>query len=257
MGTPGSGRRMSHTRCRQWENYLGSAVTRPTMPVVIRIGLVLWWLAAVGVFAATNAFPARLAELRKTFEASPTNGAALFRLAQYCHSIGGEGEHPSHEEAAKLAEQYFKQLTTLEPTNALALAYLGSTLTMRARDTSWPFRQLSLVKEGNRTQDRAVGMATNDPAVRLKRAICSFHQPGLLGREQIARDDLAWLWKTITEKPDALPIGDKQDVAMFQGSSLLKQRKAEEARQVWESGIALAPQSTEAALMRKQLEKLK
>jgi len=227
------------------------------MPGVIRIGLVFCWLVAGGVFAATNAFPVRLAELRKPFVASPTNGAALFRLAQYCHSIGGESEHPSHEEAAKLAEQYFKQLTTLEPTNALAFAYLGSTLTMRARDTAWPFRQLSLVKEGNRTQDHAVSMATNDPAVRLKRAICSFHQPGMLGREETARDDLAWLWKIITDQPDVLPIGDRQDVALFHGSSLQKQRKPEEAREVWATGIALAPQSAEAALMRQKLEKLK
>jgi tetratricopeptide (TPR) repeat protein len=227
------------------------------MPDMLRISLVLWWLAAGGVFAATNAFPEKLAELRKPLEANPTNAVALFQLAQFCHSIGGDSEHPAHEEATKLAEQYFKQLTTLEPTNALAFAYLGSTLTMRARDTAWPFRQLSLVREGNQTQDRAVTLDTNSPPVRLKRAICSFHQPGFLGREQIARDDLAWLWKTITEKPDTLPVGDQQDVALFQGSSLLKQSQPDEARKVWEAGIEFAPQSPEARLIRKELEKLK
>lgn len=228
------------------------------MPDMLRIGLVLWWLAAGSGFAATtNAFPVRLAELQQPVTANPTNTAALFRLAQYCHAIGGDNDHPSHEEAAKLAEQYFQQLTTLEPTNGLALAYLGSTLAMRARDTSGPFRRLGLIKEANRTQDRAVGMATNNPVVRLKRAICSFHQPGILGRETIARDDLAWLWKTITEKPDALSAGDRQDVALFYGGSLKKQKQPAEARKVWETGIAIAPDSPEAKQIRKELDQLK
>lgn len=227
------------------------------MPLMLRIGLAVWWLAAGSVFAATNAFPAKLAELRQPLEANPTNGVALFRLAQYCHAIGGDNDHPSHEEAAKLAEQYFQQLTTLEPTNALALAYLGSTLAMRARDTTWPFRRLGLIKEGNRTQDRAVALDTNSAPVRLKRAICSFHQPGFLGREQIARDDLAWLWKTITEKPDTLPPGDRQDVALFYGGSLKKQNQTAEARKAWETGIAIAPDSPEAKQIRKELDQLK
>ncbi|MBI3879031.1 MAG: hypothetical protein HY301_03090 [Verrucomicrobia bacterium] len=224
------------------------------MRAMLRCCLLILLLAAVTVSAADKAeFGKKLAELQKPLAANPTNAAALFAVAKYCHDIGAK----DNEEAAKLAEKYFNDLLKLQPSNALATAYLGSTLTMRARDTFWPTRRLSLVKEGNRLMDRAVTLATNDLTVRMTRAMNNVHMPAWLDREALVRDDLAWLWEQVQQRPAAFVTGDKQDVAHYHGVMLFKAKQKEKAKEIWEAGLALDPNSPEAAEIRAEQKKLK
>ena len=207
--------------------------------------------------AETNAFRIRLAELQKPVAANPKNATALLSLGIYCHDVGGDDKHPDHKEAAKLGERYLNDLVKLQPTNAVATVYLGSVLTMRARDERFPFTQMALVKKGNMTMDKAVVMATNVPIVRLRRGIASFHMPGFMKREPLAREDFAWLWSKVSNDDSGLAVGDRQEVALRHGIYLARDRKKDEARAVFEAGIAFAPESADAAQLRKELEKLK
>src|SRR5690606_8268318 len=87
-----------------------------------------------------------------------TNTATLFALADLCHDAGVEGD----EKAVLRGEAYLRQLLEMEPTNAPALALLGSIYTMKGRDAFWPTTQLRLAREGNKMMDRAVSLAPDD-----------------------------------------------------------------------------------------------
>jgi hypothetical protein len=213
--------------------------------------LVLLLAAAAAQAADSLTLDRKLTELEKAFSANPTNPAALYTLAKYCHDIGAK----DNEQAAKLAEKYFNDLLKLQPTNALATAYLGSTLTMRARDSFWPTRQLSLVKEGIRTMDRAVALAPNDITIRMVRAMNNVHMPRWLDRETIVQDDFVWLWDQVQKQPAFFPTGDKQDIALFYGETLVKAKQKDKARGIWQAGLDFDPKTKEAAAIRKRLDK--
>lgn len=224
------------------------------MRTMFRCWMLVLLLAAAAAPAADNSmFARKLAELQKPLSASPTNPAALYTLAKYCHDTGAK----DNEEAAKLAEKYFNDLLKLQPTNALAIAYLGSTLTMRARDSFWPTRQLSLVKDGIRTMDRAVALAPNDITIRMVRAMNNVHMPRWLDRETIVRDDFAWLWEQVQKQPAYFQTDDKQDIARCYGETLLKAKQKDKAKEIWQTGLNLDPKTKEAAAIRKQLDKIK
>src|SRR2546425_1182132 len=93
---------------------------------------------------AGESFTNRLAQLQKQLALQPTNVALLIQLGDFCHDEGVN----DNAKAVVLADRYFRDALKLEPTNALALALLGSTYTMKGRDAFWPGTKLSLVNEG-------------------------------------------------------------------------------------------------------------
>jgi tetratricopeptide (TPR) repeat protein len=198
-----------------------------------------------------QSFAQQLAELQSKFAADPTNTTLLFKLADLCHDEGGR----DNRDAVKLAEKYFHQLLALEPTNALAMALLGSTLTMKGRDALWPNTQIKHVKEGNRTMDAAVKLAPDDPEVRFVRAINNFHMPKFLGREEIVQADFAWLWEQLQVHPKSFSNERKQEFALRYGSLLKKQKKLDAAVKVWQQGHEVDSQSPLATQIREQLRK--
>ena len=157
--------------------------------------------------------------------------------------------------AAKLAEKYFRELLKLVPSNAPALVLLGSTYTLKGRDAFWPGTKISLVKEGNKIMDEAVKLAPDDFQVRLARGLNNVHMPRFLGREDIARADLAWLRGKIEATPGICADTTKQEIMLWYGVSLRKAKQADQARAVWEKGLAIDPKSGFADEIRKQLDK--
>jgi hypothetical protein len=158
----------------------------------------------------------------------------LFELADLAHDLGAEGD----KQAVLRSEHYLRQLLDIEATNAPAMALLGSVHTMKGRDAFWPHTQLRLVREGNSLLDRAVALAPNDIRTRTIRAINNAHMPDFLGRTDIVRADLAWLWERIPTHPDRFSPGARQKIALFHGRQLARQRRFDEARQVWQTGLA-------------------
>ncbi|MBI3417928.1 MAG: hypothetical protein HY043_21765 [Verrucomicrobia bacterium] len=211
-------------------------------------GVFGWWLLTSGALAAST-FQQRLAEFQARLANEPTNTALIFKLADICYDEGAR----DNSKAVELAEKYFQQLLTIEPRNALAQVMLGSTQTMKARDAFWPPTRLELARKGNKTMDAAVELAPQNPEVRFVRAINNFHMPKFMGREEVVRNDFAWLWQQVTTQPQPLKEELKQDVALYQGKLLWKQKQAAQAREVWNRGVAFNPDSKRARSIKEQL----
>jgi hypothetical protein len=79
--------------------------------------------------------------------------------------------------------------------------------------------------------------------------------PGVMGREEIVREDLAWLWQQAQLADTKLNVGQKQTIALYEGQILQKKKKLDEAIQIWRAGLALAPESEDAAPLKDQLTK--
>lgn len=186
-------------------------------------------------------------------EIGATNTATLYKLADIAHDLGVDGD----KDAVERAEAYLRQLLASEPTNAPALALLGSVFTMKGRDAFWPTTQLRLVRQGNNYMDQAVQMAPDDIQTRVIRALNNTHMPDFLGRTETARKDLAWLWEKIEATPGILQTSSKQQVALHWGKHLKRLHKPEEARRVWEAGKAMDPESKAGSLISEELAKLR
>ena len=208
-----------------------------------------FWLLTPVAFAA-SAFQQQLAELQARLATEPTNTALIFKLADVCYDEGAR----DNAKAVELAEKYFTQLLALEPKHALALVMLGSTQTMKARDAFWPQTRLDHARKGNKTMDAAVALATQDPEVRLVRAINNFHMPKFMGREEIVRADFAWLWERILAGPQPFKEEMKQEVALYYGRLLWKQKKPVPAREVWTRGVEFNPKSRHAREIAGEIE---
>jgi tetratricopeptide (TPR) repeat protein len=193
----------------------------------------------------------RLAALQAKLALSPTNTDLLFQLGDLCHDEGVR----DNRKAVVQAESYFKQLLAMDEKHARGRVLYGSTLTMKGRDAFWPPTQISWVREGIREMDQAVKLAPDDPKVRFARANNNFYMPRFLGREDIVRADLEWLWAKVKDTASPLSMEERQAVASFHGQHLKKQKKRDEAAQVWKQGIALSPATAEAKEIQKLLEK--
>ena len=199
-------------------------------------------------WAATNSLP----PLRSQLAASPTNVALLVAAGDRAHTLGGRGDAAAVAEG----EAWLKQALEIQPTNALARALLGSLTTMKARDAFWPNVQLGRFRDGNRLLDEAVAAAPDDPRVRSLRAFNNAHQPAFLGRKDILRADLGWLWVRIQAGSDGLDAHSRQEAALRWGEVLAADRRPDEARAVWTAGVAFAPDSDFAGRMQRELAKL-
>jgi len=201
---------------------------------------------------AAQSYSAQLADLQKQLSLNPTNKELLFKVGELCHD---EGVH-DNKKAVVLAEKYFLQLLAIDTNHARGRALYGSTLTMKARDTFWPPSRLSYVKSGIKEMDAAVKLAPLDPIVRFSRSVNNFHMPKWLEREEIVKTDLAWLWEQIEKKTDALPVDTKQEVARLHGLVLKKEKKDEQAREIWKKGLSMDPASEVAKDIQKELDRV-
>lgn len=218
--------------------------------------LLLLLFAARLAAAPTNPADLRLpgeAGMLTEMAAGGTNVARLFGLADLCHDAGAEGD----KAAVIRAESYLREALRLEPTNAPAMALLGSVYTMKGRDSFWPTQQLRWVRDGNELMDRAVMAAPLDVRTRLIRVFNNAHMPDFLGRTEIVRADLAWLWEKTEKEPDRFTVSQRQQLALHWGRQLKRQHRTDQARSVWDQGRALDTNSPLAGELTAELSKLR
>jgi hypothetical protein len=125
---------------------------------------------------------------------------------------------------------------------------------MRARDAFWPNTRLDYVKRGLNAMDAAVKLAPDDAEVRLVRALNNVQMPNFLNRDEIARNDFEWIWEKVQGQPEKYRNDLKQNVALHYGLSLHKNKRLEEAKQVWKKGIEIEPSSDLAREIRLHLK---
>ena len=101
------------------------------------------------------------------------------------HDDGRDGNTKAVAEAITL----FKQIIKTEPQNAKAIAYLGSSYAITARDSKEVADKVRYTNRGLRFLDQAVTLAPNDFAVRVIRANVANNLPELFGRQATAIED--------------------------------------------------------------------
>ncbi len=215
------------------------------------LGYVLFlWLTALPMWAGED-YARRLSELQSQLGTNGTNIQVLLQLGDLCHDEGVQ----DNPKAVKLAEQYLLKVLELDPINATGRVLYGSTLTMKGRDAIWPPTQISHVKDGNREMDEAVRLAPNDVIIRFTRVNNNFHMPKFLGREEIVKEDLSFLWPMAQTNHPSLNVEQKQAIAYMQGIVLKKSGNTTEALDVWRAGLEWAPRSKEAETIQREIKK--
>jgi tetratricopeptide (TPR) repeat protein len=212
-------------------------------------GLWMLWFWPIGTLDAES-FATQLAALEEQLKGDPKNTALLFKVGDLCHDEGAR----DNAKAVLLAEKYFRRLLALDEKNAKGMALLGSVLTMRARDAFWPKTRLDYVKHGLKTMDAAVQLAPDDADVRLVRALNNIEMPNFLKRDEIARNDFEWIWEKVQARPEKYTSDLKQNAALHYGLILQKNKRLEEAKQVWKKGVEIEPASLLAREIRLHLK---
>ena len=125
-----------------------------------------------------------------------------------------------------------------EPTNQFARVYLGSAYTLRSRDLGFGPKKLAALKHGLALMDEAVAAASNDPKVRLARALTTSALPAIFARGAASREDFA----TLAEMADALSAkfdeGDLQIVYYRAGLAADDAREHTKAVALWKKASA-------------------
>ena len=247
---------------RGWRELPGSAAGEVAIPWPIAFALLLLLglvVSTPSLRAATpevvvkTDFAAEEKRLLARLATEGTNVALLIQLGDVCHDAGVAGD----KKAAPRGEAYLRQALALEPTNAVATALLGSTITIKARDAFLPTTQLRYVREGNEYMDRGVQLAPDAIRPRLFRVLNNAHMPEFLGRTATVRTDLAWLWEKIEKEPAQFTASQKQEVALHWGRQLRRLQRPDEARTVLERGLAIDPESPQARPLARELGRLR
>lgn len=215
--------------------------------------------------------------------ASPS-GVETLETARAWHDEGVVGD----KSAVVKAEKALRQLVLKEPTNALARVFLGSALTLRARDVRFPTTKLRYAREGLAEMDRAVELAPDDVTVRFARAANNSELPSMLRREAIAVADAAWLWEQVrqppaqakgasleaTEDADKVAAGEvrtdgtvgvtfvhgidfRQQVGLLYGRMLERKKDYEGASAVWSEALAWDLESDAGVELQRLLESVR
>lgn len=135
-------------------------------------------LASFAVYAPVAAiavFPAAPAAASQT---SMESAIAL-------HDAGRAGDKEATEQAVKM----FQGLMKAEPGNAMAVAYLGSSYAITARNSRSVSDKVRYTNRGLRFLDQAVTMAPDNFVIRLIRANVAWNLPSMFGRAETAIED--------------------------------------------------------------------
>ena len=191
-----------------------------------------------------------LQRLEQSLERNPEDPKLLLELGQGYHDAATHNQ----KDAAAKAERFLRKLLALDPRNATARAFLGSVLTLKARDALLPTTKLSLAKEGFREMDAAVLQSPDELRPRLIRGLNSISVPKLFDRLKFAAEDLEWIHKrpVLTSDYGGRPM--RQRVALEYGRVLVRLKNPDNARKVWQVGVELDPGTTTADLLRAELK---
>jgi tetratricopeptide (TPR) repeat protein len=183
---------------------------------------------------------ARRAELESYIAQPPgsTDPAALTELGLVLHELG----LTDGSELAR-ARVVLERAMALDPSNAQAVAWYGSTIAAEALHEERPLPRTRLVADGLAQLDRAVGMAPDDPIVRLARASVSLGMPDFIGRLPTAREDIARLIELARTHPretdPILPF-----VYQRAGDTYARLGETALARTYWQAALAELPEES-------------
>jgi len=214
-------------------------------PRALLVSLGLIALAAPCLLAGDTAVPASPAEiaaekttratLEKALAADPQNLALRIQLGEVLSDLGAFGDKNASDAAVKL----FELLHQESPQDAVILADYGNARTIYAQYAS-VFTQLNWVHGGFDDLDAAVKAAPDNAGIRITRALNSSQVPAFLKREQIARDDFAWLLARIHSRPQDFTADQLRTIYFYDGHFALDHNDAA-AVQLLDQAAAVPP----------------
>ena len=199
--------------------------------------------------AAPRALAAAILSAAALTVAPPASAADPLQEARRLHERGVEGDREAVIRCVALLEARLAQ----HPGDAVARAWLGSALTLRARDLGIGPAKLEMLKRGCRTMDEAVA-ASDEPEARLVRAVNSARLPALFGRRTLARSDFEWLLARARDRARPLPAPLAQAIFLQAGEFHGREGNRAEARAAWEEGLRIDPGTALARSLRERLE---
>ena len=197
---------------------------------------------------------AQIPQWEKQLKTDPTNTELLLKLGKAYHDRGGKKEDKA---AVKKAEKYLSKLLEIDDRNALAMVYYGAVLTMKARDTFFPWDKMKYMKKGFAKMDSAVVLDPGEPEVRLIRAINSASVPKMFKRLDLALSDFKIIEGLDKEKLDEMTNKFWLPYYFYFGLALEKNGQLEAAREKFIKVIEIDSSSEMAKKARQQLEKMK
>jgi tetratricopeptide (TPR) repeat protein len=189
-------------------------------------------------------------DLEALVHRSPHDVNALLSLGIAYHKQGAAGD----EDAVEKGFTCLDTLLTLDPANAVALAYRGSLWTMRGRDASSPFTKMSDVENGIDEMDKAVDLAPENVAVRLTRGINSVRLPSMFNRLGTALKDFSYLLKQPSFPH--LNADLQSTIYYWTGVAYEHDNQVEKAKGLLQKAIDAAPESDSARNARQELRQL-
>lgn len=253
---------MQHSRAESdWELGLGLGIrvslpgngSRRAQPLLFLpwlLGLVLCIAAVRGDSLAPAPTPEEIQSLEASSAKHPEDPGILLLLGQAYHDAAAANQ----KDAAAKSEKALRRVLSLNPTNAVARAYFGSALTLRARDAVFPPTKLSLAREGFREMDAAVAQGPDSVQSRLIRGLNSVSVPKIFDRLKLAEEDLGWIHEQTFHEGDYGGRPMRQRVALEYGRILSRLKNTDKARKVWQVGLELDPGSPLADRLRSELK---
>jgi hypothetical protein len=147
-----------------------------------------------------------------------------------------------------------------EPNNYLLMAYLGSAYALDSRDSWIGPGKLDYLKKGEKALDAAIAGDPSNPAIRLLRAMNYYELPAIFGKHRAAHDDFNYLLQQLSGSLPmsyALTNDTKQAIYYYAGLSDVQFDDPAAARDAWQRGLAIAPQSKLGIKTQVELSKLK
>ena len=114
--------------------------------------------------------------------------------------------------ASEKAVIYLNKALVLAPDDIEVQAYLGSALTMSARDSWNVFIKVGRVKEGMAMMNEAVSKEPESVVIRMVRANNSLNLPDFFRQKEVAKEDFRYLEKLIMESRVDMPPDIKGEI---------------------------------------------
>ncbi|OPY03817.1 MAG: hypothetical protein A4E61_01027 [Syntrophorhabdus sp. PtaB.Bin184] len=248
---------------------------------ILVVLMVLW--AHAGIANAESAASApdvgKIQKLREAIDGSertlrqnPQDKEAIKLLSESCERMDKENAHDLetvklmaiayHSLASakikgttKKAIAYLEKARELSPDDMELLAYLGSAMTMSARDSWNVVAKLSRVNKGINMLDTAVARAPSNIALRMIRGSNSMALPGMFNRKDVALKDFLFVEEMLGKKPEWNDHDKTLASSVFYRLGMIYKGKSEEqqGKSYFERAVKTAPGSFWSSLAKKEL----
>ncbi|MBL9175194.1 MAG: hypothetical protein JNL10_16770 [Verrucomicrobiales bacterium] len=207
--------------------------------------------AAAATSQGQPLLPSDLTTLEHRISEEPTNVVVLVWTALQCHNQAAFGAKDSPQ-LLKRARACLESAVRVQPSHTFARTLLGSAIVISAREPIWPGTRIRRVREGLAVMDAALRENPDDPDARFTRASNNLFLPDLFHRRETVQSDFAWLQERADRGEFAPDF--RQYVYLYHGHAQKRWGNPTRARELWEAGLKVTPESTVADELRHELE---